>query len=641
MLLTSNSGTEKSSIHSSRIIDLAAFILTCSSIAWALNLYDRMFGIVLYQEQFLAGVYALVLFIIYLAFPAVRHQPKITIPWYDKIFASMGLFAAGYLCWSFPQLSELIAQRPLDGMVTALLLVPLTFEALRRTSGWALPVIVFIFVIYGLFAHFVPGVFEGFYNAWDRLFYYLIWDSGSLLGAPIMISITVVIPYIFFGQILYRAGGADFFSDFSVALMGRFRGGSAKISIVSSALFGTISGSAVSNVVTTGIITIPMMRKNGFPTHLAAAIEAVASTGGQLMPPLMGASAFLMAEFLQIPYSAVITAAVIPAILYFMAIFIIADLEAARREILPVKEEDIPEIWSVLRKGWHYPIALIILISALFIFNLRPEEAVLWGIVSLIPSSMLFGYGELKFKWQDLFTSTTKTGLMVVEIIVITAAVGFIVAVINISGLGSALTEILVELAGGNKLFILIMAAVASVVLGLGMPTVAVYGLLAILVAPALIEIGITPLGAHLFVIYFGMMSMITPPVAVAAFAAASVAQADNIKTSLAAMRFGWVAYVVPFMFVFEPNVLMQGSPLNILLVFITAISGVWLISSAFSGYLFAKLSRFERIAFLCTGVVLFIGIFSGAKVIDILGLCLTLILFVYLFFNKGKSSLA
>ena len=640
MLLTSNSSTEKNSLHSSRIIDLAAFVLTCSSIAWALNLYDRMFGIVLYQEQFLAGVYALVLFIVYLAFPLVRHQSKITMPWYDKIFASMGLFSAGYLSWTFPQLSELIAQRPLDGMVTALLLVPLTFEALRRTSGWALPIIVFIFVIYGLFAHLVPGVFEGFFNAWDRLFYYLIWDSGSLLGAPIMISITVVIPYIFFGQILYRAGGADFFSDFSVALMGRFRGGSAKISIVSSALFGTISGSAVSNVVTTGIITIPMMRKNGFPTHLAAAIEAVASTGGQLMPPLMGASAFLMAEFLQIPYSTVITAAVIPAILYFMAIFIIADLEAARREILPVKEEDIPEIWSVMRKGWHYPFALIILISALFIFNLRPEEAVLWGIVALIPSSMLFGYGEIKFKWQDLFTSTTKTGLMVVEIIVITAAVGFIVAVINISGLGSALTEILVQLAGGNKLFILAMAAVASVVLGLGMPTVAVYGLLAILVAPALIEIGITPLGAHLFVIYFGMMSMITPPVAVAAFAAASVAQADNIKTSLAAMRFGWVAYVVPFMFVFEPNVLMQGSPLNILLVFITAISGVWLISSAFSGYLFSKLSRLELIAFLFTGVVLFVGIFSGAKVIDILGLCFTFIMFVYLFINKGRSSL-
>ena len=629
MLLTSNSGTEKNTLYSSRIIELTAFILTCSSIAWALNLYDRMLGLVLYQEQFLAGVYALVLFIVYLAFPLVRHQPKIKIPWYDKIFASLGLFTAGYLCWAFPQLSELIAQRPLDGMVTALLLVPLTFEALRRTSGWALPVIVFMFVIYGLFAHLVPGVFEGFYNAWDRLFYYLIWDSGSLLGAPIMISITVVIPYIFFGQILYRAGGADFFSDFSVALMGRFRGGSAKISIVSSALFGTISGSAVSNVVTTGIITIPMMRKNGFPKHLAAAIEAVASTGGQLMPPLMGASAFLMAEFLQIPYSAVITAAVIPAILYFMAIFIIADLEAARREILPVKKEEIPEIWSVLRKGWHYPLAIIILISAL-----------LWGIVALIPSSMLFGYGELKFKWQDLFTSTTKTGLMVVEIIVITAAVGFIVAVINISGLGSALTEILVQLAGGNKLLILTMAALASVVLGLGMPTVAVYGLLAILVAPALIEIGITPLGAHLFVIYFGMMSMITPPVAVAAFAAASVAQADNIKTSLAAMRFGWVAYVVPFMFVFEPNVLMQGSALNILLVFITAISGVWLISAAFSGYLFSKLSTVERIAFLLTGVVLFIGIFSGTGIIDVIGLCLTLMLFVYLYFNKKKSSL-
>jgi len=620
------------------IIRIIAFILTCSSVAWALDLFTRLFGLLVYQEQFLAFVYALVLLIAFLILPVIRFKPKTTIPWYDYLLGITGFISATYVAWRYPLLSELIAQRPFDGMITAILLVPLTLEVLRRSAGGILTSIILFFIVYALFAHLVPGTFEGFYNAWDRLIYYFIWDSGSLLGSPLLIAVTIVIPYVLFGQILFRAGGADFFSDISVALMGRYRGGSAKISVVSSALFGTISGSAVSNVVTTGIITIPMMRSNGYPRHLAAAIEAVASTGGQLMPPLMGASAFLMAEFLRIPYSTVITAAVIPAVLYFAALLIIADLEAARRGIVRVKEEDIPKPITVLKKGWHYPFSIFVLIFALFKFNLRAEEAVIWAIVTLVPTSMLIGYGHIRIKWRDITESIVRTGIIVIEIIIITAAVGFIIAVINITGLGSALTEILIQIAGGSKIAILVMAALCSIVLGLGMPTVAVYGLLAILVTPALVDVGISPIAAHLFVIYFGMMSMITPPVAVAAFAAASIAGADNLKTGIAAVKFGWVAYLVPFMFVFEENILMKGDALDILVVFLTALTGVWMVSAAMAGYLVNRLTLIDRVLVAGAGSVLLYGIFTHTYAVNITGLLLSVFLVAFIW-NRDRQS--
>jgi len=621
------------------IIRIIAFILTCSSVAWALDLFSRLFGLLIYQEQFLAFVYALVLLMAFLILPVIRYQSKTTIPWYDYLLGITGFISAMYVAWRYPILSELIAQRPFDGMITAILLVPITLEALRRSAGGILTTIILIFIVYALFAHLVPGTFEGFYNAWDRLIYYFIWDSGSLLGSPILIAITIVVPYVLFGQILFRAGGADFFSDISVALMGRYRGGSAKISVVSSALFGTISGSAVSNVVTTGIITIPMMRSNGYPRHMAAAIEAVASTGGQLMPPLMGASAFLMAEFLSIPYSTVITAALIPAVLYFVALIIIADLEAARSGIVRVKEEDIPKPIAILKKGWHYPFSIFVLIFALFKFNLRAEEAVIWALVTLISTSMLIGYGDIRIKWHDITESVVRTGIIVIEIIIITAAVGFIIAVINITGLGSALTEILIQVAGGNKIALLIMAALCSIVLGLGMPTVAVYGLLAILVTPALVDVGISPIAAHLFVIYFGMMSMITPPVAVAAFAAASIAEADNLKTGIAAVKFGWVAYFVPFMFVFEENILMKGDGLDITLVFLTALVGVWMVSAAMAGYLIARLKTIDRVLVAGAGSVLLYGIFTHSYTVNITGLLLSITLVAFIWHRDRQHA--
>ena len=293
--------------------------------------------------------------------------------------------------------------------------------------------------------------------------------------------------------------------------MGRYRGGSAKIAVTASSLFGSISGSAVSNVVSTGVITIPLMRKGGYPAHAAGAIEAVASTGGQLMPPMMGAAAFVMAEFLQIGYRDVVLAALIPAILYYVALFIQADLFAARGGITRVDPELIPARLKVLRAGWPYIVPFAVVILCLFHFNLRPHASALWAAGSLIPIGLLLGYKGERMSWRAAVAALGRTGAIVVQIVMIGAMAGIVIGVLNITGLGFALTQAIIQFAGGNLFLILVLAALISIVLGMGMPTLGVYLLLATLVAPSMVEVGIRPMAAHLFALYFGMLSMITP----------------------------------------------------------------------------------------------------------------------------------
>ncbi len=389
--------------------------------------------------------------------------------------------------------------------------------------------------------------------------------------------------------------------------MGRFRGGSAKIAVTASGLFGSISGSAVSNVVSTGVITIPLMRQGGYPAHSAAAIEAVASTGGQLMPPIMGAAAFLMAEFLQVSYTDVVLSALIPAVLYYVALFVQTDLLAARNGITRVDESQIPRIAGVLRKGWHYPVPFAILIGALFFLNWTPELSALAGAVVLIASGMLLGYGKERLTPKGILEALRDTGTASLDILMITAAAGFIIGVLNISGFGFSLTIVLVEVAGSSVWLLLILSAIICIILGMGMPTVGVYVLLAALVAPALVKVGVDPMAAHMFVMYFGMMSMITPPVAIAAFAAASLASTDAMKTGWEAMRFGWIAYIIPFVFVLSPRLLMKGDPVTVAIAFVTAVAGVWMTSAAVVGFFVRPMSPATRVLYAVAGIMLFL----------------------------------
>ena len=362
----------------------------------------------------------------------------------------------------------------------------LVIEGLRRSVGMILTSVVILFFVLALIGHQLPGSLAGMKLEPAYLFYYLAWDPTAMLGTPLIVVTTIVTTFVLFGQVLLKAGGSEFFTELSMLIVGRFRGGQAKIAVTASGLFGSISGSAVSNVATTGVITIPLMRKAGYSATQAGAIEAVASTGGQLMPPIMGAAAFLMAEFLQISYAEVVIVAIVPALLYYAALFIIADLEAARRNIRPAAQDLEMPSWShVIKTGWYFPIPFAVLIGALFYLNYTPEYSALLGTISIALLSLIFGYKGKRMTPLDLLRALRDTGTAVLDIIMIGAAAGLVIGILSISGLGFALTLALVQLGGGSVIAVLLMAALICILLGMGMPTAGVYILLAALVAPS------------------------------------------------------------------------------------------------------------------------------------------------------------
>jgi len=610
------------------LIAVLAFVLTLGSIAWAADLF-RMAGLLLYTEQFLSGILAIAVPLVFLSVRARKGSDGASIPWYDYLASILGFVCASYMAARYPQLAELVSDAPVDGLIPGIVMVALLIEGLRRTVGHVLTVLVIAFVFLGLFGHLLPGKLAGKEMLTRDLFYYLAWDPTSILGIPMKIVTSIVIAFVFFGQVLTKSGGSAFFTEFSMVLVGRYRGGQAKIAVTGSGFFGSISGSVVSNVVTTGVITIPLMRSAGYRGVQAGAIEAVASTGGQLMPPIMGAAAFLMAEFLEIPYKEVVVAALIPAVLYYVALFILADLEAARTDIQPLKDEEIPKLWDVVKTGWYFPLPFAALIVALFNFNYSPEMSALIATGVIVATSAIFGYKGKRLTLGDLLDAVRATGHAVLDIIMIAAAAGIVIGTLNVTGVGFGMSLLLVELGGTNLFLLLLISAVVCIILGMGMPTVAVYLMLATLVAPALIEVGINPMAAHLFILYFGMMSMITPPVAIAAFAAATLTGEDAMKTGFAAMRFGWFAYLVPFLFVLSPSLLMEGGAFEVIATAVTAAGGVWLVSIAIMGYFVRELGLPWRVLFGLAGLALLIpgSGFEGARLTDIAGLVVGVLL--------------
>ncbi|MGH6742403.1 MAG: TRAP transporter permease, partial [Bradyrhizobium sp.] len=415
-----------------------------ASIAFALQIYRNVFGLLIYNEQFLAGMIALGLTLVFLTQPANLGNQRDTIPWYDWVLAAVSFLIGIHIIVRYPTLSEDMTLRPLDGLVVAFITVLLIMEALRRTVGLALTIIVLVFLIYAPLGHLVPGALAGLPVTVPKLAFYLVWDPGSMLGLPVLVAATIVIAFIFFGNILFASGGSAFFTDIALTLMGRYRGGSAKIAVTASCLFGMISGSAVSNVASVGVLTIPLMRRGGYPAHVAAAIEAVASTGGQLMPPVMGAAAFLMAEFLQVPYKDVALAATLPALLYYYALFVQADLLAARSGLASIEGPEIPPLSQVLKQGWHFLIPFAVLVYSLFWLNWSPESSALAAAGVLVVTGPTLGYGEKKLRLAELLDALRATGLASLDLLVITAAAGFIIGVLNITGLSFALTLLLV-----------------------------------------------------------------------------------------------------------------------------------------------------------------------------------------------------
>jgi TRAP transporter 4TM/12TM fusion protein len=582
-------------------------LIGLGGIAWGADLY-RMVGWDFLAEQFLAVVLGLAMGIIFLIKPLISSSgaTRASAPWYDWVLA-LGSVALGvYLSWHYPRMLGEFFNSPLDVVVSCTLLFVLVVEGLRRASGWALVIVVLVFFAYALAGHKVGGALQTREVNLSGLLVYLGLDSSGLFGLVLLIGVTVVIPFVFFGQLLASSGGANFFNDISIGLMGRFRGGAAKISILASSLFGSINGIVVSNILATGVVTIPMMKRSGFKPEQAAAVEATASNGGQMMPPVMGAVAFLMADFLQISYAEVAIAALVPSVLYYIALFIQADLEAAKGNILRVPAKDIPKMLQVLAKGWLFMLPFVVLVYALFWENREPENAAIFASLAVMLIGFALGYGSDRLSLRELWQCVVRTGVSSADIIMISAAAGFIMGILQITGLGFALTLYLVELGQGNVFLLLLISGALCIVLGMGMPTLGVYVLLAVLFVPAFVEVGVSPIAAHMFILYLGMMSFVTPPVAIAAFFAANLAGADPMRTGWIAMRFSWTAYIVPFIFVFSPSLLLQNSSWVETTYSITmAIVGVWFVSAGMVGYGLRLMSTWLRTASVTGGALL------------------------------------
>lgn len=617
--------------------DAMAAVMTLIALVWAADV-PRMLGFAFFTEQYIALLLAFATPLIFLTVPARKVKdtaaaddfdisPKMRrVPWYDLLAAGVGCALSVYIMLFFPDLSQQTAARPLEGLIPAVAMLILVLEGVRRSSGLIIALVVLSVILLAFVGHLLPASVAGRTIVTDHYLYFLLWDSTAILGPVLKIVTTIVVSFIFFGTILFATGGATFFTDISASLMGRYRGGQAKISILGSSLFGTISGSVVANVVTTGVVTIPMMKKAGFRPQLAGAIESVASTGGQLLPPVMGVTAFLMAEFMQVQYSAVAMAALVPALLFYAALFFQADLEASRAGMSGLDPKELPDVKAVLVSGWHFPIPFIVLIFVLFGLKYRPETAALMAAASLVVTIVIFGFRGVRPSLTVWFSVFRDTGFKVLDIFMVAAAAGVVIATLNYTGLGFGLTLAMVQLSGGNLLVLLAISAVACIVLGMGMPTTGVYILLATLIAPALIQMDVPPMAAHLFILYFGCLSMITPPVAIGAFAAANIARADPLKTGVEAVRFGWSVFVIPFIFIFSPSLLLQGEPWLIFLDISTAMVGIIVGSMGVIGFGLRRLGGVARFVYIVAAICLLIplqGTVLGQSAVA-LGVCLT-----------------
>ena len=579
-------------------------IITIGSAFWVIEL-PVLFDLALFTEQFLGLLLALTLASVFLGIRASRTAPAEHVPWYDWVLAGLSLLVGGYVGFLFPAISLTLGALTPERWILGGIAIFLVLEGTRRTIGWAVVWLAVVTMLYAKFAYLLPGIFYAKGSSWERIAAYLYLDFNGLFGLPLVVTGNIIVAFIFFGQALYASGGDRFFTDLALSIFGGFRGGAAKVAIISSSLFGMVSGSAVSNVIISGSITIPMMKRAGYPGRLAAAIEAVASTGGQIAPPVMGTAAFLIAMILNTQYREVVIAAAIPAFLYYVALFTQVDLEAAKRNFPSLPADQLPKFGAVIIRGWVFLVPLAFLIFTLLVLNWQPGKAAIASAV------LVFGVGALKREtrptWRQLVTAVRETGRIVLYIVTIAALAGFVIGSLHLSGFAFKIPILMLSIAGGSTELLLVLTAFACIVLGMGMPTAVVYLMLAILVAPALVQLGVVPMAAHMFVFYFGMMSMITPPVCISTYAACAIAGENFWRTGLTGARLGIVAFLVPFVVALNPAIIFRGTGYDIALALVTTSVGVALLSVAVVGHLARPLDVWGRVAVGIAGFLLLI----------------------------------
>ncbi len=562
---------------------MAFILLTLAAVVLAIHqLFNlQFFGIVLVEGRYLYLLAGCFLSLAFLTFRGWGDDPGI--PVIDIVLALLSLVVMGYFAWTAETSLEMGWEyaAPEIAQYASLVLILLILEATRRAGGLVLCLFVGFFALFPTFADQVPLISGAEAPFWDAMAYNIL-SSEASFGIPMKAFGNLVIGFILFGAVLQRTGGGAFFNDLALALVGNYRGGAAKVAIFASGFMGSMSGSVISNVLTTGAVSIPAMRKTGFSARYAAATEACASTGGVLMPPIMGATAFVMASFLAKPYVEIAVAAAIPSLLYYFSLFVQIDAYAARRGLVGLERSELPSLSETMKRGWMYLLVFAALIFMMVVWRIDEwapfyATALLLVINQCVPAHRL--------TWRGFWDMIVGVGKALSELVAILLGIGLIIGAFSQTGVGGTLVNDLVFLAGDSTLVLLLMGAVTAFIFGMGMTVTACYIFLAVVLAPALEHAGLNQMAVHLFILYFGMVSYITPPVALGAFAAATMARTGPMGVGLTAMRLGGVIYVAPFFFVLNPALIGDGTVIEVAVTLATALIGVTFLGSGLQGY--------------------------------------------------------
>lgn len=578
-------------------------IIRLIAIAMALyHLYTAGFGLITVQIH--RAVHLLFTFaLLFLLFPATKKSDPKKIPWYDWALMLLGMAVSAYIIFGYKELVFRAGMPSTMDTVVGILAIVLVLEATRRALGPALGIVAVVFLAYAYWGPYMPGILAHRGYSISRIAEHMFLTTEGIFGLPLAVSSTFVILFVIFGAFLEVTGAGHFFIQSALALFGRSAGGPAKAAVIASGVLGTINGSSVANVVTTGSFTIPLMKKVGFKPHVAGGVEVAASSSGQYMPPIMGAAAFIMAEMTGIPYISIAIAAAIPALLDYTAIFTMVHLESKKSGIQGLSEEEIPDFWTTFRNGWHLLLPIVAIV-VLLIQGYTPMRAAFLGIMVVIVASWFKSWTRIG--WKDVLLALEKGARNAVGIAMACATAGLIVGTITLTGLGLRLTGIVVSIAGDNLYLALALTIVGSLVLGLAMPTTAKYIIVATIVAPILLEFGVPLLAAHLFVFYYAVLADDTPPVGVAAYAAAAVARSDPWKTGWMGFKFDISGLFIPIIFVTAPALLLiDVTALELVRVVLSALVGIIFLSAFLQNHFITDCRWYERVGFLAASLML------------------------------------
>lgn len=620
---------------------IAVYILGAAGLLLAINqvFLLNLFGFQPLGNSYLYYLIGIFLAIAFITIPARRSASR-RVDWFDWVLSALTLIACGYLGlhgidiiqqgWEF--------SAPTEANLAAGMVLLATLEGVRRGGGPLLLGTALLFGSYPLFADYMPGFLWGTSFSFTETVRIHVLGVESIIGIPMQVVAELVIGFVIFGSVLTATKGADFFMDLATALLGRSRGGPAKVAVLGSGILGSLSGSVISNILTSGPFSIPTMKKIGYPATYAAAIESCASTGATLMPPVMGTVAFIMASFLGVPYADVVAAAFLPALLFYIALLFQVDMFAARKGLKGLPGSDLRPLWKVLLDGWPYLLCLFVLIFVLMVMRLETYSPYAASVVLLVTTALR---GETRLDLERAKALLVDTASNIASLVAILAGIGLVVGGLSYTGVAGAFSRELLLYAGNNVPLMLIAGAVTSFVLGMGMTVSACYIFLSILLAPALIEAGLNPLASHLFILYWGMLSYITPPVALASITAANLAGANPMKTGLYSMRLGGALFVLPFIFIHDNGLIFDGSIFDIMRSFLIAAAALWALTSAFEGYLYGigPANLLSRVLMGIAGMMAIIPEFYS----DLIGLALILCVYathlLLLRNNRGTTS--